>query len=98
MSYNRLRNFSIPDGRTLGVLGRLYCARILGYLIYHIRMLDDRPLEEIAPLAGMTVDGWLAIEAGATPGTREQVQLMGDAIHCHPLHSLQLDRLYDGAK
>jgi hypothetical protein len=61
-------------------------------------MLDDRPLEELAPLAGLTVGAWRAVEAGSVPDTWEQVRLMADAIHSHPIHMFELERLYDAAK
>ena len=93
-----MRTKQRPGKRTRCFQSPLFCARTLGYLIHQIRMLDDRPLEEIAPLAGLTVADWRAVEAGSAPDSWEQVRLMGDAINCHPVHMLELDRLYDGAK
>ena len=42
------------------------CARLLGEHIRNFRLMDGRPLEELAPLAGLTVEVWEAIEAGET--------------------------------
>jgi hypothetical protein len=57
------------------------CARSLGQLIRAARKGDDRPLEQIAPLAALTVEEWEAIEAGYFPYTWEQVCLIIAALH-----------------
>ena len=73
------------------------CARLLGELIHGARRLDDRPLEQIAPLAALTVDEWLAIEAGEAPDAWEQVLLIAQALHCGQSWLQYLAKLYQGA-
>ena len=60
-------------------------AQILGHLIQSARRLDSRSLEELAPLAALTVPEWLAIEAGDMPDTWEQILLIGNALGCGPI-------------
>lgn len=74
------------------------CAQLLGDLIHGARALDDRPIEQIAPLAALTVDEWLAIEAGEAPDTWEQMLLIGQALHCGPMWMKYLAKFYKGAK
>jgi hypothetical protein len=53
------------------------CARHFGELIRHCRELDGRPVEELTSWAGLTPEGWKAIEAGEVlPIVLEQVLLM----------------------
>ena len=73
-------------------------ARLLGEFVQRARNLDDRPIEQIAPLAALTVDEWLAIEAGEAPDTWEQLLLMGHALHCGPMWMSYLAKFYKGAR
>lgn len=57
------------------------CAEILGYHIRSLRLRDGRPLEELAPKAGLTVEEWEAIEAGQRPMAWEQVLLLAMVLH-----------------
>ena len=59
----------------------LVCAKILGEHIRAARLNDGRPLEEIAPLAALTVPEWERIEAGQAPNTWEQVCLITAALY-----------------
>jgi hypothetical protein len=52
-----------------------------GELIRNARMQDGRPLEEIAPLAGLTVKEWTTIEAGQVPDTVEHVYLLAAVLY-----------------
>ena len=56
------------------------CAGILGQHIRSLRLQDGRPLEELAPQAGLTVEDWQAIEAGQLPMAWEQVLLLAMAL------------------
>jgi len=56
------------------------CARLFGDLIRHLRELDGRPVEELAPIAGLTVQEWESIEAGQAPEIVEQVYLLALAL------------------
>lgn len=75
-----------------------FCARTLGGFIQGARNIDDRPLAEIAPLAALTVDEWLAIEAGQAPDTWEQVLLIAQVLRRGPMWLSYLAKLYKGAK
>jgi len=57
------------------------CARHFGELIRHCRELDGRPLEELASTAGLSPEGWVAIEAGQEQIALEQVLLLVTALH-----------------
>ena len=57
------------------------CARLLGQHIREIRLLDGRPLTELAPLVGLTAPEWERIEAGQAPDTWEQVSLIATVLH-----------------
>lgn len=74
------------------------CAQLLGELIHGVRALDDRPLGEIAPLAALTVEEWLAIEAGDVSYAWKQILLIGQALHCGPMWMSYLAKFYKGAK
>src|SRR3954447_8136273 len=52
-------------------------AEAIGAYIHSARLMDGRPLEEIAPQAALTVPEWEAIEAGQLPGTWEHICLIG---------------------
>ena len=56
------------------------CARYFGELIRSCRELDGRPIEELAPWAGLSPEGWEAIEAGEAPIVLEQVLLLATAL------------------
>jgi DNA-binding XRE family transcriptional regulator len=57
------------------------CAQRFGELIRHFRELDGRPIEELAPWAGVTREGWEAIEAGQAEVSLEHVLLMAAVLH-----------------
>ncbi len=57
------------------------CAEILGQHIRSLRLQDGRPLEELAPGAGLTVADWEAIEAGQLPMAWEQVLSLAMVLH-----------------
>ena len=63
---------------------RRICAQVFAGHIRAARLRDGRPLDELAPLAGLTVEEWEEIEAGRVPGTWEHVLLL--------VTVLQLDR------
>lgn len=73
------------------------CAQLLGEHIRTARLRDGRPLEEIAPLAALTVPEWEAIEAGQVPDTWEQVCLIAAALHIGRTWMAWLVKLYAGA-
>ena len=54
--------------------------QVFGELIRKAREEGGRPLEEIAPLAGLTVPEWMRIEAGQVPDTWEHVCLLANAL------------------
>lgn len=56
------------------------CARRFGNLIRHCRELDGRPIEELAPLAGLSRAEWEDTEAGQAPDTVEQVLFLATAL------------------
>ena len=56
------------------------CGQLFGQLIRNCRDLDGRPLEELAPQAGLAPAEREAIEAGQAPGTVEQVLLLAMAL------------------
>lgn len=56
------------------------CARLFGELIRHCREMDGRPLEELAPSAGLAPAEWEAIGAGQAPDTVEQVLWLATAL------------------
>jgi hypothetical protein len=73
-------------------------ARQFGELVQLARERDGRPLEELAPLTGLTVPGWEAIEAGQVPDTWEQVCLIVSALHLGRIWRRYLLDRYVGAK
>jgi len=50
-----------------------FYARLLGSSIRAARLMDGRPLEELAPLAGLTVAEWVEVETGQVPPSWELV-------------------------
>ena len=74
------------------------CAQLLGEYIQGARRSDGRPLEEIAPLAALTVAEWERIEAGEAPDTWEQVPLIMMALHLGRSWKQYLLPLWAGAK
>lgn len=73
------------------------CGQILGEQIREARLQDGRPLEELAPLAGLTVAEWEAIEAGQVPDTWEQICLMATALQQDRSWRASLVHLCQGA-
>lgn len=71
-------------------------ARNLGEIIRAIRLRDGRPLEELAPQAGLTPAGWEEVEAGQPP-CWELVLLMAHALRLGPSWRPYLARLCAGA-
>jgi transcriptional regulator with XRE-family HTH domain len=61
-------------------LRRKVSGQVFGELIQKARVADGRPLEEIAPLAGLTVSEWMEIEAGQVPDTVEHICLLANAL------------------
>jgi hypothetical protein len=96
MSMTRSRRRRSTPPRPLPGRPEVY-ATILGQYIQFARMQDGRPLEQIAPLAALTVPEWEAIEAGQVPDTWEQMCLIGAALRIgHKLMS-KLVTIYVGA-
>jgi hypothetical protein len=54
--------------------------QVFGELIRKSRVADGHPLEELAPLAGLTVPEWVEIEAGRVPDTWEHVCLLANVL------------------
>ncbi len=73
------------------------CAQHFGNLIRSARFLRGRPLEEVAPLAALTVEEWLAIEDGDVSYVWEQMLLIGNVLHCGPIWMGYLLEFYKGA-
>ena len=73
------------------------CAKSFGQLIQIARRGDGRPLEELAPLAGLTVPEWEEIEAGRIPDTWEEVLLIAQVLHLGRSWMPYLTRRYAGA-
>jgi len=61
-------------------LRRKVSGQVFGELIRKARVADGRTIEEIAPLAGLTVPEWEEIEAGQVPDTWEHVCLIANAL------------------
>ena len=61
-------------------LRRKASGHVFGELVRKSRVADGRRLEEIAPLAGLTVPEWVEIEAGQVPDTWEHVCLLANAL------------------
>lgn len=73
-------------------------ARKLGELIQSERMLDGRPIEELAPLAGLTVEEWVAIEGGQPPDSMIYLLLIGyTALRCSSMWMAYAACFYRGA-
>ncbi len=72
-------------------------AKSFGQFIQIARRGDGRPLEELAPLAGLTVPEWEEIEGGQLPDTWEHVCLIVQALQLGPSWMPYLKRRYAGA-
>jgi hypothetical protein len=83
--------------RRTAALGPKACAESFGQFIQIARRGDARPLEELAPMAGLTVPEWEEIEAGRIPDTWEHVCLMVQALRLGPSWMPYLRRRYAGA-
>ena len=89
--------FSSAHPASRNVASRQVCGKALGELIRKMRMNDDRTLEEIAPLAALTVSEWEEIEAGQVPDTWEQICLMATALRLGRSWLALLGQFYSGA-
>jgi hypothetical protein len=74
------------------------CAELLGAYIRSLRTRDGRPLEEIAPLAGLTAPQWEQIEAGQAPDLPEQVGLISSVLFLDHAWGCYLMRLWAGTR
>ena len=95
MSINRSSLYLAPRRSTLDP--RL-CAQLLGQHIHGARIRDDRPLAELAPLAGLTAPEWEGNEAGQAPDTWEQVCLIAAVLYLGRSWMPYLSQLWAGAK
>ena len=77
---------------------RRLCAQIFGGHIRTLRVRDGRPLAELAPKAGLTVEEWRQIEAGQTAYAWECVLLMATALELDRSWLRYFARLYQGAQ
>lgn len=77
---------------------RRLCAQIFAEHILAARLRDGRPLAELAPLAGLTVEEWEQIEAGQAPGTWEQVLLLAVVLGFGRSWLEYFSRLCEGAR
>jgi len=75
------------------------CAQHVGDLILSARNLDGRPLEEVAPLAGLTVDEWLELEAGgAADFCWETILLIRQVLRCDATWMAYVAKFYKAAQ
>ena len=75
------------------------CARSLGSLIRSARIRDGRSLDELAPLAGLTVLEWLEFEAGEETCSWQYILLIANWILCCSSSWIaQASRLYEGTR
>jgi len=70
-----MRSLSYPVPRRYSQPPEFY-ARLLGGQIRALRLMDGRPLEELAPQAGLTVAEWEEVETGQVPPCWEIVVLL----------------------
>lgn len=76
-----------------------FCAKTLGSFIEGARSLDPRPLAQIAPLAGLTVNEWLEIENGQTMDfCWEQVLLIAQVLGQGRKWLFYIENLYRGMR
>lgn len=87
MSYRHLhhssrRRFhhSTSDSPDLTLAGPQTFARMLGERIRLYRQRDGRPIEQLAPLAGLSVKEWETIEAGEAPESFETIEQIYHAV------------------
>ena len=73
------------------------CARLLGEHIQAARLSDGRPLEELAPQAGLTVLQWADIEAGQSPCAWECICVIAMVLHLGRSWMPRLSRLWAAA-
>jgi hypothetical protein len=76
---------------------RCTSARHFGEHIRIARTNDGRPLEDLAPKAGLSVEEWQAIEDGQLPETWEQVLLLGMVLRIGPKWMKRLRKLCESA-
>lgn len=69
----------LPSSRS-AVIERQVWGELFGDLMRRVRKKAGRSLEDVAPLAGMSVAEWTAVEAGRVPNTLEQLHSMADAL------------------
>jgi DNA-binding XRE family transcriptional regulator len=77
---------------------RRICAQAFAGHIRTARLRDGRPLAELAPRAGLTVEEWEQIEAGRVPGTWEIVLLLAMVLELDRSWLPYFARLCEGAR
>jgi hypothetical protein len=60
---------------------RARCAKAFGEHIRQLRLFDRRPIEQLAPQAGLSVSEWHAIENGELRLAWEQVLMLATVLH-----------------
>jgi hypothetical protein len=83
--------------RRFGASPRVY-AELLGGYIRSLRIRDGRPVEAIAPLAGLTAPQWEEIEAGQAPDFSEQVGLISSVLFLNLAWRNYLLQLWAGTR
>lgn len=78
---------------------RRVCAEAFAEHIRGARLRDGRPLAELAPGAGLTVEEWEEIEGGRMPDTWEHILLLVTVLHFDRSSWLPyFARLFQGAQ
>jgi len=62
------------------ILIRRSQGRLFGRFIAGVRENQNRSIEQVATLAGMTMCEWLAVEAGRVPNDPNQLRQIADAL------------------
>jgi len=75
-----------------------FYARMLGFSIRAARLMDGRPLEELAPLAGLTVAEWMEVETGQVPPAWELVVWLAQLFGLGPKWLKYMLPLYVGTQ
>ncbi len=93
-----IKNSPSRQALHLSLVNPKVCAEILGQLIRSVRLRDGRPLEQIAPLAALTVPEWEGIEAGRAPGSWEHICLITAVLYLGRSWMPYLAQLWVGAR